>query len=92
MNTPLVLSDDTIILLGHLAATLQTQRPAAEMREPIRLARALVLAEQLYPDKPEAAFAAEQDLLAAAPPVRPGQTRGEYAALLRLIAQGVTSR
>ncbi|WP_328512556.1 hypothetical protein OG842_27190 [Streptomyces sp. NBC_00376] len=38
----------------------------------------------------EAAFDAEQDLLAAAPPVRPNQTRGEYAALLRLIAQGVS--
>ncbi|WP_393057700.1 hypothetical protein [Streptomyces sp. LN549] len=88
--TPLVLSNDTCVLLGRLADTLQTQRPAAEMREPIRLARALVLAERLHPDNPEKAFAAEQDLLAAAPPVRPDQTRGEYAALLRLIAQGVS--
>lgn len=84
------LSNDTVLLLGRLADLLQTQRPAAEMSEPIRLARALVLAEQLHPDIPEAAFAAEQDLLAAAPRVRDGQSRGEYAALLRLIAAGVS--
>ncbi|MFG2670833.1 hypothetical protein [Streptomyces sp. NPDC048445] len=90
MTTPLVLSDDTITLLGRLADTLDARRPTAEMLEPIRLARALVLAEQLHPNNPEAAFDAEQDLLAAAPHVRPGQTRGEYAALLRLLAQGVS--
>ncbi|MFJ2703000.1 hypothetical protein ACIO3R_07345 [Streptomyces sp. NPDC087428] len=90
MTTPLVLSDDTRTLLGRLAATLQTQRPNAEMHEEIRLARCLVLAEQLY-GPTEKAFAAEQDLLAAAPPVRHSQTRGEYAALLRLIAQGVSA-
>lgn len=90
MSTPLAISDDTRTLLGQLAATLQTQRPNAEMREPIRLARALVLAEQLHPDDPEKAFDAEQDLLAAAPRVRDGQTRGEYAALLHLIEQGVS--
>ncbi|MFG2670512.1 hypothetical protein [Streptomyces sp. NPDC048445] len=90
MMTPLVLSDDTITLLGQLADTLDAKRPHAEMLEPIRLARALVLAEQLH-GPTEAAFAAEQDLLAAAPPVRHSQTRGEYAALLRLIAQGVSA-
>lgn len=89
MTTHLVLSDDTHLLLGQLADTLQTQRPNAAMREEIRLGRALVLAEQLH-GATEAAFTAEQNLLAAAPRVRPGQTRGEYAALLRLIAQGVT--
>ncbi|MFJ2182962.1 hypothetical protein ACIOJG_20310 [Streptomyces anulatus] len=90
MTTPLALSDDTVLLLGHFADTLDTQRPDAEMREEIRLARALVLAEQLH-GPTEKAFAAEQDLLAAAPRVRHGQTRGEYAALLRLIAQGVSA-
>lgn len=90
MTTLLVLSDDTVLLLGRLADTLDARRPTAEMLEPIRLARALVLAEQLH-GPTEAAFAAEQDLLAAAPPVRPGTTRGEYAALLRLIAQGVSA-
>lgn len=90
MSTPLVLSDDTVHLLVQFATTLQTQRPAAPMREPIRLARALVLAEQLHPDNPEKAFDAEQDLLAAAPRVRDGQSRGEYAALLHLIARGVS--
>ncbi|MFI7234460.1 hypothetical protein [Streptomyces cyaneofuscatus] len=90
MITPLVLSDDTILLLGQFADTLTARRPDAEMREEIRLARALVFAEQLY-GPTEKAFAAEQDLLAAAPHVRPGQTRGEYAALLRLVAQGVSA-
>ncbi|MFJ4916079.1 hypothetical protein [Streptomyces sp. NPDC088726] len=90
MTTPLVLSDDTITLLGRFADTLDARRPTAEMLEPIRLARALVLAEQLCGRGTEAAFGAEQDLLGAAPHVRAGQTRGEYAALLRLIAQGVS--
>ncbi|MEV7712309.1 hypothetical protein [Streptomyces sp. NPDC088270] len=87
-TAPLVLSDDTRLLLGQFADLLDSKRPNAEMREEIRRARALVLAEQLH-GPTEAAFAAEQDLLAAAPPVRPNQTRGKYAALLRLIAQGV---
>ncbi|WP_406143263.1 hypothetical protein [Streptomyces anulatus] len=90
MTTPLVLSDDTVLLLGQFADTLDTQRPDAEMRDEIRLARALVLAEQLH-GPTEAAFAAEQDLLAAAPRVRHGQTRAEYAALLRLVARGVSA-
>jgi hypothetical protein len=84
-----VLTDDTRLLLGQLADTLQTQRPNTPMREEIRLGRALVLAEQLH-GATEQAYTAEQALLTAAPKVRPGQTRGEYAALLRLIAQGVT--
>lgn len=90
MTTPLVLSDDTVLLLGRFADTLDTQRPDAEMREEIRLARCLVFAEQLH-GPTEKAFAAELDLLAAAPPVRAGQTRGEYATLLRLVAQGVSA-
>ncbi|MFI6138033.1 hypothetical protein ACIBCC_07595 [Streptomyces griseus] len=90
MTTPLALSDDTILLLGQFADTLDQQRPDAEMREEIRLARALVFAEQLH-GPTEAAFDAEQDLLAAAPRVRHGQTRGEYAALLRLVARGVSA-
>lgn len=89
MTTPLVLSDDTVLLLGLLADSLQADRPNAEMREDIRLARALVFAERLHGDT-EKAFAAEQDLLAAAPPVG-HRTRGEYAALLRLIARGVSA-
>ncbi|TXS35741.1 hypothetical protein [Streptomyces sp. OR43] len=90
MTTPLVLSDDTRTLLGQLADTLDARRPNAEMSEPIRLARALVLSEQLH-GPTEAAFDAEQDLLAAAPRVTPGTSRGEYAAKLRLIAQGVSA-
>ncbi|MGA6873078.1 hypothetical protein ACO8D0_14395 [Streptomyces pratensis] len=89
MSASLVLSDDTRLLLTRLADHLDASRPTAAMREEIRLGRALVLAEQLH-GPTERAFTAEQALLAAAPQVRPGQTRGEYAALLRLIAQGVT--
>ncbi|MEU9199433.1 hypothetical protein [Streptomyces sp. NPDC048332] len=90
-DTPAPLSDTTRLLLGRLADTLQTQRPNAPMREQIREARCLVLSEQLLGDTEEA-YAAEQDLLAAAPHVRDGQTRGQYAATLRLIAaQGVTA-
>ncbi|MFG3492982.1 hypothetical protein [Streptomyces sp. NPDC047972] len=84
------LSADTQLLLGQLADTLEQVRPGAEMSEAIRLARPLVLAERLH-GPTDAAFAAEQDLLAAMPPVRDEQTRGEYAALLRLIAQGVAA-
>lgn len=82
------LTPDTLHLLGQLADTLEAQRPHAEMRDAIRLARALVLAEELHGDT-EQAYTAEQALLAAAPPVRHHQTRGEYAALCRLIIQGV---
>ncbi|MFG2596690.1 DUF6907 domain-containing protein [Streptomyces sp. NPDC048462] len=84
------ISEETRTLLGEFADTLDARRPTAPMLEPIRLARALVLSEVLH-GVGEKAFAAEQDLLAAAPHVRPGQTRGEYAALLRLIAQGAVT-
>ncbi|MGW1252554.1 hypothetical protein [Streptomyces sp. NPDC002535] len=82
-----VLTDDTRTLLKQLADTLDRVQPNAAMSEAIRLARPLVLTERLH-GPTEAAFAAEQDLLAAMPPVRDEQTRGEYAALLRLIAEG----
>ncbi|MHC3391317.1 hypothetical protein ACLQ2E_17955 [Streptomyces lavendulocolor] len=88
-DTAPLLSDDTRSMLALLADRLDSHRPHAVMVEPTRLAQALVLAEQLH-GPTEAAFAAEQDFLAAAPPVRDGQTRGEYAALLRLIERGVT--
>ncbi|MFE2559874.1 hypothetical protein ACFXGT_28390 [Streptomyces sp. NPDC059352] len=84
-----VLSDGTRTLLMQLADTLDRVQPSAAMNEAIRLARPLVLAERLH-GPTEAAFAAEQDLLAVMPLVRDGQTRGEYATQLRLIAQGVT--
>ncbi|WP_228995083.1 hypothetical protein [Streptomyces sp. DH8] len=90
MSAPAVLSDDTVFLLGQLADKLDGFRPTAIMREETRLAQALVFAEHLH-GPTEAAFAAEQDLLAATPRVRPDQTRGKYAALLRLIAQGVSA-
>ncbi|MFE7947389.1 hypothetical protein [Streptomyces sp. NPDC057426] len=85
-----VLSNETRELLVELADDLDRLHPGAAMSDGIRLARPLVLAEQRH-GPTEAAYDAEQDLLAALPRVRPGQTRGEYAALLRLIAQGVTA-
>lgn len=90
-TTAPTLSADTITLLGMLADKLAGFRPNAEMHDGTRLAQALVMAERLH-GPTEAAYAAEQDLLAAAPPVRPRTSRGEYAALLRLIANGVTAR
>ncbi|MGW7362001.1 hypothetical protein ACWGI8_00885 [Streptomyces sp. NPDC054841] len=88
-GSPPVLSADTRTLLTQLADKLSSYRPNAEMREATRLAQALVFAERLH-GPTEAAYGGEQALLAAAPPVRPGQTRGEYAALLRLVAEGVS--
>ncbi|MFE7803997.1 hypothetical protein ACFU51_04885 [Streptomyces sp. NPDC057430] len=85
---PPVLSDETRLLLLRLADKLDALRPNAAMAEGIRLAQALVLAEQLH-GVTEAAYSAEQDLLAAMPLVREDETRGEYATQLRLIAQGV---
>ncbi|TXS30745.1 hypothetical protein EAO71_20340 [Streptomyces sp. ms191] len=89
-NPTPVLSDDTRLLLLRLADKLDALRPTAAMAEGIRLGQALVLAEQLH-GITEAAYEAEQTLLAALPAVRDEQTRGEYAALLRLLAQGVTA-
>lgn len=86
---PVELSEEIRGLLVELADTLVRVRPGAEMSEAIRLARPLVLAEQLH-GPGDAAFATEVELLAALPRVRDGQTRDEYAAQLRLIAQGVT--
>jgi hypothetical protein len=86
---PVELSQETRGLLVELADKLDALRPNTDMSEGIRLGQALVLAEQLH-GPTEAAYAAEQDFLAALPHVRDEQTRGEYAAQLRLIAQGVT--
>ncbi|GGZ28569.1 hypothetical protein GCM10010387_22540 [Streptomyces inusitatus] len=88
---PVILSDDTRTLLHQLADKLVADRPAAAMHESIRRAQALVLAEQMH-GPTEKAVDAEQQLLAAAPPVRDHQTRRQYAALLRLIMQEAGSR
>lgn len=84
---PTGLSSDTRRLLGMLADRLDGYRPDAEMLAVTRLAQAIVLAEQLH-GPTEAAYAAEKAFLAAAPRVRRGQTRGGYARLLRLLADG----
>lgn len=90
-GAPAPLTDETRLLLGRLADSLEARRPHAMMLEPIRLARALVYAEQLH-GPTELAYAAEQALLAAAPPVDHDQTRAQYAALLRRIAAGGAGR
>jgi len=86
-TSPVALTDDTRLLLKQLAAKLDGHRPEDAMREESRLAQALVFAEKLH-GPTEAAYEAELALLEAAPPVRAGQTRGHYAALLRRIAEG----
>lgn len=85
-HRPPALSADTVTLLGQLADKLDGHRPTAAMRVETLRAQALVFAERLH-GPTEAAYAAEHDLLAAAPAVN-GQTRGEYAALLRRLAGG----
>jgi hypothetical protein len=77
------------LLLG-LADRIDQRRTNAAMTEALCLAQALVVAERLY-GPTEAAEAAEQELLTLLPPIRQGTARGEYAALLRLLAQGVTA-
>ncbi len=89
--TPPSLSGETITLLGQLADKLSAHRPNDRMLESTRLAQALVYAERMH-GPTEAAFDAEQQLLAATPRIDRDITRGEYAALLRLIANGVTAR
>ncbi|MFD7443897.1 hypothetical protein [Streptomyces sp. NPDC059909] len=75
--------------LLQLADKLDRRRPRAVMSEALRRAQALVLAEELHGPTP-AAEAAEEELLATLPSVRERQTRSQYAAILRQIAQGVT--
>ncbi|MBP2583010.1 hypothetical protein J3A78_003488 [Streptomyces sp. PvR006] len=87
---PEQLTEETRQLLVQVADDLDRVAPGAAMNSGIRLARPLVLAERLH-GATVAAHLAEQDLLAAMPLVRDEQTRGEYAALLRLIAEGVTA-
>lgn len=83
-------SKETRGLLAQLADTLDRVRPGSEMTEGIRLARPLALAEQLHGPGP-VADDTERELLAAMPRVRKGETRGEYATRLRLIAREVAA-
>ncbi|WP_017239509.1 hypothetical protein [Streptomyces sp. SS] len=69
-----------------LADRLRGHRPAAAMTEALRRAQALVIADRLH--KGDAVDEAERELLALLPAVT-GQTRGEYAALLRTAAEKV---
>ncbi|MFD5425230.1 hypothetical protein [Streptomyces sp. NPDC127084] len=87
-DTRIVLDDDTRQLLGKVADRLGGSQPEAPMHAASRLYEALLCSQEKH-GLTDAAFAAEQLLLAAAPQVRPGQTRGEYATLLRLVAEGV---
>jgi hypothetical protein len=84
-------TDPLAAALYRFADRLDTRRPRAAMTEALRRAQALVLAEQI--DGPvEAAEATERALLALLPAVEDRQTRGQYAARVRIVATGVTAR
>lgn len=74
------------LLLG-VADKLDAKHPTKAVSERLVLAQALVVAEELHGPTP-AAKAAEEAALTLLPPVA-GQTRGEYATQLRLVAAGV---
>ncbi|MGW3374068.1 hypothetical protein [Streptomyces hydrogenans] len=75
------------LLLG-IADKLDAKHPTKPVTQPLVLAQALVVAEELHgPTK--AAEDAERGVLPLLPVVT-GQTRGEYAVQLRLAAQGVS--
>ena len=83
-RTPVDVSE---LLLG-LADKLDAKHPAKAVTQPLVLAQALVIAEQLH-GPTEAAEEAERAILALLPAVT-GQTRGEYSTQLRLVAVGVS--
>ncbi|WP_327376217.1 hypothetical protein OG393_21060 [Streptomyces sp. NBC_01216] len=77
-------------LLTALADRLVARRANHAMSEPLALAQALIVAEHAH-GPTEAAETAEHALVAALPPIRPKDTRAEYAARLRLIAEGAVA-
>lgn len=75
------------LLLG-IADRLDHKHPTKPVTQALVLAQALVVAEELHGPTETA-----EDVERAALPLLPavaGQTRGEYAVQLRLVAQGVT--
>lgn len=78
-------------LLGAIADYLARARPGHAMWEASRLLLARQFAVARFGDDAALVDEAEQEILAHAPAVRPSVTRDEYAAQLRLAAQGVTA-
>ncbi|WP_128977270.1 hypothetical protein [Streptomyces roseicoloratus] len=77
-------------LLGKLADRIEAKHPTKAIDERLVLAQALVVAEHTY-GPTEAADAAERALIDALPPVRPDDTRAEYATRCRLVGQEVSA-
>lgn len=77
-------------LLTQVADRLDEKHADKPMIEPLALAQALVVAERAHGRGPTA-DTAERAIVAALPPVRSGDTRGDYAARVRLIAKGVAA-
>jgi hypothetical protein len=73
-------------LLNQVADRLDEKFSDKPMLEPLALAQALVVAERTGTP-----MAAERAIVAALPPVRAGDTRGDYATRVRLIAQEVAA-
>ncbi|MEU3667558.1 hypothetical protein [Streptomyces virginiae] len=78
-------------LLVAIADYLTRARPTHVMWEASRLLLARQFALAHFGDDMALVDEVERQILAHAPIVRPGTTRDEYAAQLRLAAQGVTA-
>ncbi|MEU6295032.1 hypothetical protein [Streptomyces erythrochromogenes] len=78
-------------LLVAIANYLAHARPTHAMWEASRLLLARQFAVARFGDDMALVDEAEQQILGWAPEVRAGTTRDEYAAQLRLAAQGVTA-
>ncbi|MGW0034697.1 hypothetical protein ACWDXD_33390 [Streptomyces sp. NPDC003314] len=77
-------------LLTQVADRLDEKYADKPMLEPLAPAQALVVAERAHGRGP-AADTAERAIVTALPPVRPGDTRADYATRVRLIAQEVAA-
>lgn len=83
------LTDEQRQLFIELADRITARRPCAQMTELLAHAHALTVAEHTHGPTP-AAELAQRALIDVLPLVRDRQTRNEYAAQLRLLAQGVS--
>ncbi|WP_328620705.1 hypothetical protein [Streptomyces sp. NBC_00354] len=84
-------TEDCRELLVAIADYLARARPTHAMWEASRLLLARQFAVARFGDDMALVDEAEQQILGWAPQVRAGVTRDEYAAQLRLAAQGVTA-
>ncbi|GAA1557186.1 hypothetical protein [Streptomyces globosus] len=85
--TPLPHADARVLLI-QIAARLAAERPHHPMRPSTREALALTFATRRYGFGTARAARAEAGVLAHAPAVPAGVTRGQYARLLRQTAGG----